>query len=174
MTANDITDIFTQDNFNVESADIGRGNAFVRFYRGEDAARAAEEYNGAQLNNGFIKVRVMTNEGGPVVHVGGGAITVVKRGDGGSGVTIKVSNLPSGLTEGDLKEIFASIGSVSSSFIKGGARGAFGLVTFEGQRAQQLAERAVSEFDRAQINGTEISVALDAGAPPRAHAGARW
>ncbi len=77
-----------------------------------------------------------------------------------------MNNLPAGLTEPDLREIFATVGPVSEARIRDGRGGAWGLVVFDGPYAARNAATAVRDFDRAAVNGTEISVVLDQGPPP--------
>jgi RNA recognition motif-containing protein len=185
--ADTLRDIFNRDGFRVDEADIDKkghfDRAFVTFLSSDDAQRAADEYDGAQLNNAAVNVRIFVPEGGGGGGGGGGrgssgppGITIVKRGDAQSTAGIKVNNIPSGLTDSDLKEIFATIGSVSDARVLTGRGVEFGLVSFSGGQARNLAERAVREFDRAQINGCEISVVIDQGPPPRGGGGSggRW
>jgi len=180
--------MFSQDGYRVYKCEIevqqgglshGRRRAFVDFTRYEDAERAVSEFNGADVNGSKINVRAYKSEGpgdeargssGGGGRSGNGTITVVKRGGPGGGggggnqqVRIKVDNLPPTIRDEDLRDIFSSIGGGIVDYkVKGSGRdGTWGVVTWEGPRANDHARKAIAEFEGADVNGYTISVVMD-------------
>lgn len=79
-----------------------------------------------------------------------------------------MDNLPADLSDGDLAGIFASLGGqIVDSKVHHTGRGGrpWGIVLFEGRNARACAEKAVAEFNLAQVNGVEITVVLDPRQP---------
>ena len=71
------------------------------------------------------------------------------------------------LQNDDVSGIFSSVGPiVSVRFLNTSY-----IVTFGGPHAAANAEKAVAEFDGAEVNGASVSVALDSGPPARSGGG---
>jgi len=84
-------------------------------------------------------------------------------GRGGSGTKVSISNLDSGVTDGDVREIFQQVGRVSKTAVNydsnGRSRGT-AEVTFANRQA---AIKAVKEYDRAEVDGRPMFLTLIGG-----------
>jgi len=84
-------------------------------------------------------------------------------GRGGSGTKVSISNLDSGVTDGDVREIFQQVGRVSKTAVNydsnGRSRGT-AEVTFANHQA---ALKAVKEYDRAEVDGRPMFLTLVGG-----------
>lgn len=71
------------------------------------------------------------------------------------------------LQNDDVSGIFSSVGPIASVRFLNTSY----IVVFGGPHAAANAEKAVAEFDGAEVNGAIVSVALDSGPPSRVGGG---
>jgi len=99
------------------------------------------------------------------------------------GTKLYVGNLPYETTEGDLEELFATVGQVSSvNLVRDRATGRMRGFAFVEMNDNEAARRAISEFDQHAYRGRNLTVNEAKPMTPRGDGGgfgrrrreARW